>query len=49
MLHEILIAFAFVLAVLAALNIKTARMSFVWAALAFYFLDLVIGGIASVH
>jgi len=39
----ILLIFAFVLAVLAALNVPSTRVSLGWAAVAFYFASLLLG------
>jgi len=41
-LHLILIVLAFVLALLAALNIAHPKVNLGWLALAFFFLDLLI-------
>jgi len=44
MLHLILLIFAFVLACLAAYSVSAGRWSLGWAALAVYFLDLLLTG-----
>jgi len=45
----VLLVFAFVLAVIAACLVQTAgRFHLGWAALAFYFAALIVGGIAKV-
>jgi hypothetical protein len=41
-IHLILIVFAFILAILAALNIGHPRVNLGWLSLAFFFLDLLI-------
>lgn len=43
MISTILLVFAFVLAVCAALNVNPPRVSLGWAALACYFLSLLLG------
>lgn len=46
MISTILLVFAFVLAVLAALNVGQPRWSLGWASLACYYLSLLLGGAA---